>query len=151
MAQAISGFSPSLQQYVSGRLLLFMSMWWDDVSELRPPTGLLFIPQLIYEYGEPRWNDTDRGNRRTRRKPVTVQLCPQHISHGPTMARTRSSAVRGRQLTSWAMAPPSGRLLPTNLRLCAPWFHPINIDVRGLFCYLLPIRSRVCSSCVVRW
>jgi hypothetical protein len=21
--------------------------------------GLLFIPQMIYEYGEPRWNDSD--------------------------------------------------------------------------------------------
>jgi hypothetical protein len=29
------------------------------VSELRHPTGLLFIPQTIYEYGEPQLNDTD--------------------------------------------------------------------------------------------
>jgi len=29
------------------------------VYELRPPTGLLFIPQLIYEHGEPWWNDID--------------------------------------------------------------------------------------------
>jgi hypothetical protein len=36
-------------------------MGWDYVSELRPPTDLLFIPQVMYEYGEPRWNDTDRG------------------------------------------------------------------------------------------
>jgi hypothetical protein len=27
-----------------------------------------FIPQMIYEYGERRWNDIDRGNRRTPRK-----------------------------------------------------------------------------------
>jgi hypothetical protein len=33
----------------------------DDVSELRPPTGLLFIPQVIYEYGEQWWNDICRG------------------------------------------------------------------------------------------
>jgi hypothetical protein len=32
----------------------------DYVSELRPPAGLLFIPQMIYEYGEPWWNDIDR-------------------------------------------------------------------------------------------
>jgi hypothetical protein len=37
----------------------FMSMGWDYVSELRPPTGLLFIPQMIYEYGQPWWNDID--------------------------------------------------------------------------------------------
>jgi hypothetical protein len=28
-------------------LFLFMPMWWGYVSELRPPTGLLFIPQVI--------------------------------------------------------------------------------------------------------
>jgi hypothetical protein len=25
-----------------------------------PPTGLLFTLQVIYEYGEPWWNDVDR-------------------------------------------------------------------------------------------
>jgi hypothetical protein len=34
-------------------LLLLMSMGWDYVSELRPPMGLLFIPRVICEYGEP--------------------------------------------------------------------------------------------------
>jgi hypothetical protein len=32
-------------------LLLFMSMGRDYVSELLPPTGLLFIPQVMYECG----------------------------------------------------------------------------------------------------
>jgi hypothetical protein len=32
------------------------------VSELRWTTGLLFIPQVIYEHGEPWWNDVNRGN-----------------------------------------------------------------------------------------
>jgi hypothetical protein len=31
-------------------------------------TMSLFIPQVIYEYEEPWWNDIDRGNRRTLRK-----------------------------------------------------------------------------------
>jgi hypothetical protein len=30
-------------------------MGWDYVSELRPPTGLLFIPRIIREHGEPWW------------------------------------------------------------------------------------------------
>jgi hypothetical protein len=30
---------------------LIMSLEWDYVSELRPPTGLLLIPQVIYEHG----------------------------------------------------------------------------------------------------
>jgi hypothetical protein len=36
-------------------------MGWDNVFELQPPTGLLFIPQVVYEYEEQRWNDIDRG------------------------------------------------------------------------------------------
>jgi hypothetical protein len=43
-------------------LTMTVSMGSDYVSELRPPAGLMFIPQLIYayKYGEPWWNDTDR-------------------------------------------------------------------------------------------
>jgi hypothetical protein len=37
-----------------------MLMGRDDVPEMRPPSGLLFIPQVIYEPGELRWNDIDR-------------------------------------------------------------------------------------------
>jgi hypothetical protein len=32
----------------------------DYVSELQPPTYLLFIPQMIHEYRQPRWNNIDR-------------------------------------------------------------------------------------------
>jgi hypothetical protein len=42
-------------------MMIIVSMWRDYVSELRPPRGLLFVPQVAHEYGEPRWNDTDRG------------------------------------------------------------------------------------------
>jgi hypothetical protein len=50
---------------LDGALLLFMSMGRGYVSALLPRTGLLFFP--IW-YGEPRWNDSARGNRRTRRE-----------------------------------------------------------------------------------
>jgi hypothetical protein len=30
---------------------------WEPLS----PTGLLFTPQMIYEYAEPRWHDIDTG------------------------------------------------------------------------------------------
>jgi hypothetical protein len=33
----------------------------DYVSELLPIMDILFIPQMIYEYGQRWWNDTDRG------------------------------------------------------------------------------------------
>jgi hypothetical protein len=45
-------------------MMMIMSMGWDVISELRPPTGLLFIPRLIYEYEKLRWNDVDRENYR---------------------------------------------------------------------------------------
>jgi hypothetical protein len=38
--------------------------------------------------------------------PVPVPLCPPQIPHGLTRARSRASAVRGRRLTTWAMARP---------------------------------------------
>jgi hypothetical protein len=37
-------------------------MGWDDVSELQPPTGILFIPQVIYEHGEPWWWYVHQGS-----------------------------------------------------------------------------------------
>jgi hypothetical protein len=36
-------------------------MGCDYVSELQPPTGLLFILHVLYEHGEPWWNDIDKG------------------------------------------------------------------------------------------
>jgi hypothetical protein len=38
-----------------------ISMGLDYVSELLPPTGLLFIFQVIYGNGEPWWIDSDMG------------------------------------------------------------------------------------------
>jgi hypothetical protein len=40
-------------------------------------------------------------------KPVPVSLCPPQIPRAPTRDLTRSSAVRGRRLTAWAIAQPS--------------------------------------------
>jgi hypothetical protein len=50
-------------------------------------------------------------NRRTRRKPVSVPLCPSQILHGLTRARTQASAVRGPRLTAWTMLRPLSQLL----------------------------------------
>jgi hypothetical protein len=43
-----------------------MSMRWNYVPELLPPTGLLFISQVAYEHEEPVPNDIDR------RKPINL-------------------------------------------------------------------------------
>jgi hypothetical protein len=48
-------------------MMMIMSMGSDYVSELRPPTGLLVIPRVIYERGEPWWNaNADRTKLVTR-------------------------------------------------------------------------------------
>jgi hypothetical protein len=51
-------------------MFLFMSMGWNDVSELRPPTALLFIPQM-YKHGNQWWNDIEE----LWEPPVKVPLC----------------------------------------------------------------------------
>jgi hypothetical protein len=43
------------------RMMIIMSMGLDYVSKLQPQMGILFIPQVIYEHGDPCWNDIDRG------------------------------------------------------------------------------------------
>jgi hypothetical protein len=85
-------------------LLMFMSIGRDHVSELRPPTGLLFIPRVMY--------DCENGgmiltgeNRRTLEE--NLSQCP----HGLIRARIRPSAVRCWLLTSWAMVWPLAMLL----------------------------------------
>jgi hypothetical protein len=39
--------------------------------------GLLFIPQEIYEHGEPWWNDIDRGK---------LLICPPELSGNPSIS-----------------------------------------------------------------
>jgi hypothetical protein len=68
--------------------LLLLLMGWDCVSELQPPTGLLFIPQMIWVWGatvEWHWQEKNEG---LGEKPVPVPLCPPQIPHGQTGAST---------------------------------------------------------------
>jgi hypothetical protein len=111
----------SLLSYYPELWFIFVSMAWDCVCELWPPTGLLFIPQMIYEYEEPRWNDIDRRNLRIRR-----ERCPI-VTFSPTNPLwTDLEAVRGQRLTAWAMArcsPYCRRLLKT-----PDFFHSMDIS-----------------------
>jgi hypothetical protein len=50
---------------------MFMSMEWDYVSELRTQKGILFFPRVLNEYGEPRWNDIDRGKPKNSEKSLS--------------------------------------------------------------------------------
>jgi hypothetical protein len=85
--------------------MLFMSMGWDYFSELRPPTGLLFIPQMIFDYRKRRWNDMDR--RKAKKSKRNLPQCPPQFSHGLTRVRTGASTMRDRRLTAWAMTRPT--------------------------------------------
>jgi hypothetical protein len=78
-----------------------MSMARDYISDLRAPTGMVFIQKLIYEHEEPQWNDTDRKDQRTlRENPVPMTICLLKIPHELSMARSLTSAVRGQRLIS---------------------------------------------------
>jgi hypothetical protein len=79
-----------------------------------------------YEFGERRWNDILTGETRgTREKPAPVSLCPPQIPHGLTRARTRASPMKGRRLTTWAMARPNGiiNLIPIISLSTCPFFY----------------------------
>jgi hypothetical protein len=76
------------------RDVLFMSMGWDYVSELRQPTGILFITQMICVYGGMmEWHDGmifTGETRRTRRK-----TCPSATSSTTNSTRTDPGANPG--------------------------------------------------------
>jgi hypothetical protein len=70
-----------------------MSAKWGYVSELQPPAGLLFISQMMFEFGEPRWNDNDWGHRKSSEKNTSLCHFFPQILHGLTQSWTRASMV----------------------------------------------------------
>jgi hypothetical protein len=48
-----------------------MSVGQDFVSELQLPMVLLFIPKMIYGYGEQQWNSIDRGKPKNSEKNLS--------------------------------------------------------------------------------
>jgi hypothetical protein len=88
-------------------VLMFMSMWCDYVSELRPPTVLFFIHaddvwvwRATMEWC---WQWKPGG---LLEKPVLLPLCQPQIPYRLIRVRTWASAVRGRRLSAWTMARP---------------------------------------------
>jgi hypothetical protein len=82
-------------------------------------------------------------------EPDPLPLCPPQITHGLTRARTLSSAMRGRRLTTWAMARSECILKNNRVRLWTGviWLHnstepsgsttsraTISLSVRPLLC-----------------
>jgi hypothetical protein len=112
---------------------LFMSVGWDCVSELRPPTGLLFIHQVIYEYREPRWNDIDRGIRKIQRK-----ACPRN----PSRSWLDANPGLGGEKPAGAMAT---TLIYSNWGITGSWqCHPEQLTASVLVHFTLdPVSSLV--------
>jgi hypothetical protein len=80
--------------------------WGGSSTQAGMPTyvSILRIPQMIWV-----WRATvewywQGKTEELGEKPVQEPLCPPQIPHGLTRARTLASAVRGRRLTTWAMA-----------------------------------------------
>jgi hypothetical protein len=65
-------------------------------------TGLLYQPQMVDDgdCGAIGGMRIGRGNRSTRRNPAPAPLCPPHIPHDQTRARTRAAAVGSQRLTA---------------------------------------------------
>jgi hypothetical protein len=83
----------------------FMSMGLDNVTELRPATGLLFFSQMIYEYGatvESYWwgNQRTQGKLKNSEKNLSQYHFVHHKSQWLTWVQSPASVVRGRQLTA---------------------------------------------------
>jgi hypothetical protein len=77
-------------------LILFMSMGRDYVSELRTPMGLSFIPQTMHEYGQPRWNDNDRGKPKNSERDLSQCDFIHHKSQKMKLPVTKK-CVNGKQ------------------------------------------------------
>jgi hypothetical protein len=90
------------RSYCLSAQMLFMSTGWDYVSELRPPTGLLFIPK-IYEYRATVGWYSQVKTEEFGEKPAPVLLCPPQIPDGVTRELARASAVRGRRVNDLSM------------------------------------------------
>jgi hypothetical protein len=99
------GFDPYVytsKLTLHNHMLFFISMGRDYVSDLRPPTGLLFIPRW-YKSMYSHCGMTIKGkNRKTRRKPVSMPLFHHKFHMDWPQVRTRASAARNRRLSAWA-------------------------------------------------
>jgi phage pi2 protein 07 len=71
-------FKLGLEKYDMKVWTGFILLRRDDVSELRSPTDLLFIPQVIYEHGKPRWDAID-GGKVIRPSELTGRASSSHL------------------------------------------------------------------------
>jgi hypothetical protein len=62
--------------------LITMIMPKGEITSLNcsQPTGLLLIPQAIYEHAEPRWNDIGKGNVLIRPPDLSGNSTSSHLA-----------------------------------------------------------------------
>jgi hypothetical protein len=88
--------------YSSFHSVHVMSMRWDYVSELLPPSEISFIPQVIYGMKSHGEMILTREKRKTRRRICfTATLSTTDPTWTDYRLRSRAYAVRGRWLTAW--------------------------------------------------
>jgi hypothetical protein len=75
------------------------TVWKPLVYELRPPTGLFFILQVIRDCGEPRWNDIDGIKPKNSENKLSHWQFIHHKSHMYWPGHEPGSPA-----TAWAMA-----------------------------------------------
>jgi hypothetical protein len=69
-------------------MMTIMAIGRDYVSELRPQPVLLFITQVIYEHGQPWWNDFDWGTTsqpKYHNQQYSKMLCTLIVSILPSL------------------------------------------------------------------
>jgi hypothetical protein len=96
------------QEYFCDRTcwnFFFPWRWGGSSTQAWIPTyvSILRIPQMIRVWRVTVEWHIDRGKPKNWENPVPVPLCPPQIPHG----LARAPAVRGRWLTTWAMARPN--------------------------------------------
>jgi hypothetical protein len=102
------GYQPSMRLRIINSYFFSPWRWGGSSTQAWMPTYVIIlrIPQMIWVWrATVEWYWQGKTEELGER-PVPLPLCPPQIPHRLTRARTRASAVRGRRLTTWAMARP---------------------------------------------
>jgi hypothetical protein len=98
-----------------------ISKGWDYVSEMHLPTSVLFIPLVIYEHGEPWWNDIDGFTSHPKEGVLRILIALKNPSPRPGL-NTRTLGPMASTLT---ITPPR--------RLWEPTFDSSGSQSRNIF------------------
>jgi hypothetical protein len=89
--------------YITSAGNFYVSLGWSETVHLvrRSPTGILYQPRMIVdECGAVGGMKIGRETELLGENLPPVQICPPHIPHDLTWARTRATEVGSRRLAS---------------------------------------------------